>query len=250
MNPYDLASHRFMMAPLRSLQACSGRTRLAQPNGKLARRPFEMRVHAARIISPLAMLSALGVNALPAAAQDSSPDFPKPYRMTEMNASPGSADLAGSTPAMAQDDMLTPLPANSRPFAGRAFFLAGIPRQEDGGLKTAPISSPKGEIQNESLKVEPSESLVHNPASKPSPGLHFPLLKQATIVSFLVDLKKKFGPESMTQSGNFHWYLDSQQFLATGRKTPSLTACSKMSQWMSLCASTNASNFSVYIKGF
>jgi hypothetical protein len=231
------------------LQGCLGRTLLARPNGKPERRPSEMHVFAARIISPLAMLAALGAHTLPAAAQDESPDFSMPDRMAHINASPDSADVAGSRPDMAQDEMLMPLKAGSPAFAGHSLILAGIPLQESGTPKTGSISSLKGEMQNQSLNVERSGSPVQNLASKPNHGLHFPLLKQATIANVLVDLKKKFGPESMTQSGNFHLFFDSQRLLATGDKTPSLVACSKMSQWSSICASTNANNFSVYIKG-
>jgi hypothetical protein len=231
------------------LQGCLGRTLLARPSGKPERRPSEMHVFAARIISPLAMLMALGAHTLPAAAQDESPDFPMSDRMAQINASPGSSDVAGTRLDTTQDGMLAPLKANSLASVGHSFILTRLPLQEGGSPKTTPISSLKGEMQNESLNVGWSGSPVQNLASKPNHGLHFPLLKQATIASILVDLRKKFGPESMMQSGNFHWFFDSQRLLATGDKSPSLVACSKMSQWSSICASTNASNFSVYIKG-
>lgn len=196
-----------------------------------------------RIIPPLAMFVALGAHSLPAAAQDTSPGFPMPLRIASLD----SARVAVSRPDVAQDDVLVPK-TNSPAFAGHSLNLAGIPLQESANPKTASSSNLKGKMQNEVLNVEWSSSPEQNLASKPNHGLHFPLLKQATIASALLELKKRFGPESMMQSGKFHWYLDSQRFLATGDKKPSLIACNKMSQWLSVCASANASNFGVYIK--
>jgi hypothetical protein len=241
MNPCELVSL------LGLFQGCPSRTLPARRRGKPERRPSERRFFAARILSPLAMLAALGAHSMHAAAQDAAANFPMPYRVAQINTSPGSASVAGSRQDMAQDEVL-PLKAFSPPFAAHPLNLAGIPLQEAGPPKTASNLSLKGKVQNDFLNAEWSVSPEQNLASKTNHGLHFPLLKQATIANVLLELKKRFGPESMMQSGNFHWFFDSQRFLATGDKSPSLIACNKMSRWSSICASTNASNFGVYIK--
>ena len=249
MNPYALLSRRFMMVHVRPLQSCSSRPRNAQPIGKPEERPLNSGIHAARIITPLAMLLALSAHTLPAAAQDTSPEIPRHYRMAQMNVSPGTVEIAGTRPDKGQGVALTQLKADSPAFAGRALILAGMPLQDDGSPKTGPIPSPKGEMQDEFPNMEGPGSPLQSSPSKSNLGLHLQLLKQATIASFLIDLKRKFGPEGTMQSGNIHWFIDSQRFLATGDKKTSLNACSKMSQWLNFCASANARNFSVYFKG-
>jgi hypothetical protein len=89
---------------------------------------------------------------------------------------------------------------------------------------------------------------LHGFVSRLEQGLHFPPLKQSPIGNFLVGLRKKYDPKSMLQSGNLYWFYDSQKELATGNKAKQLLACSKMLRWWSICASTNARTFSVYIR--
>ncbi|HYP66727.1 MAG TPA: hypothetical protein VEP67_00575 [Thiobacillaceae bacterium] len=209
-----------------------------------------MYVCAVKIISVLALLPALGVCPLPVAAQDASGDFGTPDRTAQINASLGFADVEGTRLDMTPDGTLMALQADNPAFAGNSLMLAQIPLREGGSPKTAPISSLKTKAQNESVIVEPTGPPIERFVARSNPGLHFPLLKQATIANILVDLRKKYGPESMTRSGNFHWFYESQTQLATGNKAHNLVACNKMSQWWSLCASTNARTFSVYVRAF
>jgi len=146
--------------------------------------------------------------------------------------------------------MLMPPKADNPAFAGNSLILTQIPLQKDGSPKTAPITSLKMEAQNEPVIVERTDPPIQRFVSRLNQGLHLPLLKQATIANILVDLRKKYGPESMTQSGNFHWFIDTQRPLAIGNKKPSLVACGKMSRWSNICASANASTFSVYFRAF
>jgi hypothetical protein len=208
-----------------------------------------MYVSTVRIISILAVLAALGIRTLPAAAQDASGELTTPDRTAQINASLGFQDAAGTRLDMTKDGTSAPLKADNPVFAGNSLILDRLPLQEGGGPKTAPISSVKAGVQNESVIVERTDPPIKRFESRLSEGLHFPLLKQTTIANMLVDLKKKYGPASMTQSGNFHWFFDSQQPLVAGNKSQSLVACSKMSRWSSICASTNARTFSVYFKG-
>jgi hypothetical protein len=209
------------------------------------RKHLKCTVIAVKIISLSAVLAALGGRSLPAAAQSASGDFRTLDRVAQINAGLGFAD-SGTRIDVAQDGMLTPKTDNPS-FAVNS-LITHIPLQRDDSPKTTPIRSLNAEAQNEPVIAERTgpQSFV----SRLNQGLHLPLLKQATIANILVDLKKRYGPESMTQPGNFHWFIDTQRQLAIGNKTPSLVACGKMARWSNICASANASTFSVYFKVF
>jgi hypothetical protein len=209
-----------------------------------------MHVSPVKIISFLSALMALGIHILPANAQDTLDESPVPERPPQIDTLLASADVADSRLDLTRDGLLTPLKATSSVLTENSMKLTDLPLKEDSSPKATPISGFKAEAQNDSTTVERPGPPIRKFVSRLNQSMHFPMLRQTTIANILVDLKKKYGPECMTQAGNFHWFFNSQRTLATGDKTNSLVACSKMSRWSSLCASTDTKTFTLYFTGF
>lgn len=205
-----------------------------------------MCVFAVKFIPILLVLVALSAHTPPAVAQDAFPEFhATDPKKVSIRASLRFADFAGTSLGMTQGGMLMPRNGDSPALAGNELILAPIPLHENRNPKTTPIPSPTGWTGSEAAIVERPVPPEQGPISGLNPGLHFPALREATIANILLDLRKEYGPQIMTQPGNFHWFFESQRSLATGEKSHSLVACNKMSRWSSICASTDAKTFSV-----
>ncbi|MGA7180624.1 MAG: hypothetical protein WBX11_13700 [Thiobacillaceae bacterium] len=207
-----------------------------------------MCVSAVRIISVLAVLSALAVCTRPAAAQEASADFVTPARTVPTNASVRLADAGKINLDTAQEGMRSEPGADNRTFTGKSLIVTRIPRRDYGVPKTAPLSNLSAEGENESAVAERARTPLHGFLSRLDQSLHLPLLMPSTVGNLLVDLRRKYDPRSMAQPGNLHWFFDSQNDLATGSKAQQLLACSRISQSWGICASTNARTFSVYFR--
>jgi hypothetical protein len=207
-----------------------------------------MNVSSVKIVSFLVVLGALVVCTLPVAAQNMSRDFDTPDRTAQINTSLGFAVTGGIRQDNAQGRMLTAHNPDNQTFTGKPHNLDLYVLREIAGSETEPLTNVNATAQNESAILSQTSPTPQRFESGLYHHVHFPLLKKSTIGNLLVDLKKKYDPKSMTESGNLYWFFDSQHDLTTGSKSKQLLACTRMLRSWGVCASTNARTFSVYIR--
>ncbi len=209
-----------------------------------------MSVFAARLIPLMAVLPALGAHTLPAVAQDTFRDFHANESKTRTHTSLRFADVLGSRLGMTPGRLITSGIGGSAVPDGTIPLLAPIAlhanREPNGMTNSSLPRSARNEIQSTKRADAPEQGSISDLDS----SLHLPAFRETTIANILQDLRREYGPQSMTQPGDFHWFFESQRSLATGNKRYNLVACNKTSRWSSICASTDAKAFNVSFRVF